>query len=51
MVYVAEFRREGSNTLASFPDCPGCQTFGRTRAQAVARASEALAGLARGASH
>jgi predicted RNase H-like HicB family nuclease/DNA-binding XRE family transcriptional regulator len=44
MQYIAVLKREGPNTLASFPDCPGCQTFGRTRARALANAREALEG-------
>lgn len=44
MEYVAKLTREGSNTLVSFPDCPGCQTFGRTRERALANAREALEG-------
>ena len=44
MQYAAILTREGMRTLVSFPDCPGCQTFGRTRAQALANAQEALEG-------
>jgi predicted RNase H-like HicB family nuclease/DNA-binding XRE family transcriptional regulator len=44
MEYVARLTREGLNTLVSFPDCPGCQTFGRTRERALANAREALEG-------
>ena len=44
MYYVAALRREGSRTLVSFPDCPGCQTFGRTRELALTNAREALEG-------
>ena len=44
MQYVASLKREGPNTLVSFPDCPGCQTFGRTRDRAIANAREALEG-------
>lgn len=44
MRYIATLAKEGHNTLVTFPDCPGCQTFGRTRAQAVANAAEALEG-------
>lgn len=44
MQYTAIVAREGSRTLVSFPDCPGCQTFGRTRAQAVVNGREALEG-------
>jgi DNA-binding XRE family transcriptional regulator len=42
--YVAQLRSEGSRTLVDFPDCPGCQTFGKTRAQALRRAREAVEG-------
>lgn len=44
MQYAAILTREGTRTLVSFPDCPGCQTFGRTREQALANAQEALEG-------
>ena len=44
MHYLAILRREGSKTLVSFPDCPGCQTFGRTREHALTNAVEALEG-------
>lgn len=44
MQYVAILKREGANTLVSFPDCPGCQTFGRTRERALLNAREALEG-------
>lgn len=44
MHYVAILKREGANTLVSFPDCPGCQTFGRTRERALSNAREALEG-------
>ena len=44
MEYVALLTREGHNTLVSFPDCPGCQTFGRTQERALANAREALEG-------
>lgn len=37
-------KREGTKTLVSFPDCPGCQTFGRTRERALSNAREALEG-------
>jgi predicted RNase H-like HicB family nuclease len=30
--------------LIDFPDCPGCQTFGDTREEALAMAAEALEG-------
>lgn len=44
MHYIAVLKREGANTLVSFPDCPGCQTFGRTRERALSNAREALEG-------
>ena len=44
MHYVATLKREGVNTLVNFPDCPGCQTFGRTRERALSNAREALEG-------
>lgn len=44
MHYVAVLKREGANMLVSFPDCPGCQTFGRTRERALSNAREALEG-------
>jgi predicted RNase H-like HicB family nuclease/DNA-binding XRE family transcriptional regulator len=44
MEFLAVLTREGGNTLATFPDCPGCQTFGRGRTRALANAQEALEG-------
>lgn len=44
MEYLAILTREGSNTLVSFPDCPGCQTFGKTEGRAIANARDALEG-------
>ena len=44
MQYLAVLKRERSNTLVSFPDCPGCQTFGRNREEALVNAREALEG-------
>jgi len=44
MYYVAKLRREGKHWLADFPDCPGCQTFGDSRDEAMQMASDALAG-------
>jgi putative transcriptional regulator len=43
MHYVAYISREGRNTLAEFPDCPGCQTFSDGEDLAE-RAREALEG-------
>jgi predicted RNase H-like HicB family nuclease/DNA-binding XRE family transcriptional regulator len=44
MQYIARLSREGSRWLVEFPDCPGCQTFGASRAEALAMASDALEG-------
>lgn len=44
MIYHALVTREGKRHLVSFPDCPGCQTFGTTRAGALAMAADALQG-------
>jgi predicted RNase H-like HicB family nuclease/transcriptional regulator with XRE-family HTH domain len=44
MEYIAKLTTEDGRWLVEFPDCPGCQTFGETKAQALAMASEALEG-------
>lgn len=44
MHYFARLTREGARWLIDFPDCPGCQTFGDTREEALAMAAEALEG-------
>jgi predicted RNase H-like HicB family nuclease/DNA-binding XRE family transcriptional regulator len=44
MRYLAALIKEGPNILVSFPDGPGCQTFGRTWVEAQERAHEALEG-------
>lgn len=44
MHYVAKLSREGKNWLVEFPDCPGCQTFGHSRDEALEMAREALEG-------
>lgn len=44
MEYIAKLAREGGRWLVEFPDCPGCQTFGETKAEAIAMAAEALEG-------
>ena len=44
MEYPARLKNEGTRTLVGFPDCPGCQTFGRNRADALRRAREAVEG-------
>jgi len=42
MKYIAKLKKEGKHWLAEFPDCPGCQTFGDSKAEAVEMAKEAL---------
>jgi antitoxin HicB len=44
MQYIARLTQEGGRWLIDFPDCPGCQTFGDTREEALAMAAEALEG-------
>lgn len=44
MQYLAKLTREGRHWLVSFPDCPGCQTFGGTKDEAIALAADALDG-------
>jgi predicted RNase H-like HicB family nuclease/transcriptional regulator with XRE-family HTH domain len=44
MEYVAKLAREDGRWLVEFPDCSGCQTFGETKEQAIAMATEALEG-------
>jgi antitoxin HicB len=44
MQYVAKLTREANRWLVAFPDCPGCQTFGDTREEALSMAAEALEG-------
>jgi len=44
MEYLARLRTEGTRTLVDFPDCPGCQTIGKNRVEALRRAREALEG-------
>lgn len=44
MRYPAIITREGRNTLAAFPSCPGCQTFAGPREPIVRLAAEALEG-------
>jgi hypothetical protein len=44
MRYPAVLTREGSNTLARFIDCPGCQTFAGPAQDIVERAAPALRG-------
>jgi predicted RNase H-like HicB family nuclease/DNA-binding XRE family transcriptional regulator len=42
--YVAKLTREGRHWLVNFPDCPGCQTFGGSKREAIEMAADALAG-------
>jgi predicted RNase H-like HicB family nuclease/DNA-binding XRE family transcriptional regulator len=44
MEYLARLHPEGNRTLVDFPDCPGCQTFGKSPAEALRRAREAVEG-------
>jgi DNA-binding XRE family transcriptional regulator/predicted RNase H-like HicB family nuclease len=44
MHYTAVVTKEGKQTLAEFPGCPGCQTFADPGEDIAARAEEALAG-------
>jgi antitoxin HicB len=44
MYYVAKLTREGRHWLVDFPDCPGCQTFGDSKNEALEMATDALAG-------
>lgn len=44
MQYTAILTKEGKNTLAEFPGCPGCQTFAEPSEDVAERAEEALAG-------
>ena len=44
MQYPAVVTKEGKNTLARFPDCPGCQTFAGPSQDIRARAADALRG-------
>src|SRR5437868_15472856 len=44
MHYVAKLTREGRHWLVNFPDCPGCQTFGDSKHEAMEMAADALAG-------
>lgn len=44
MQYPAVITREGKNTLAQFPDCPGCQTFAGPGQDIAAKAVDALEG-------
>lgn len=44
MEYPARITKEGKFILASFPDCPGCQTFVRERGDIRSMAQDALIG-------
>ncbi len=44
MKYIAKLKKQGKHWLAEFPDCPGCQTFGDSKAEAIAMAKDALFG-------
>src|SRR2546430_41628 len=44
MKYSALVTKEGKQTLAEFPQCPGCQTFADPGEDIAARAQEALEG-------
>jgi DNA-binding XRE family transcriptional regulator/predicted RNase H-like HicB family nuclease len=44
MQYTAFLTKEGKQTLAEFPGCPGCQTFADPGEDIAERAHEALAG-------
>ena len=44
MHYTAVVTKEGKQTLAEFPGCPGCQTFADPGEDIAERAGEALAG-------
>lgn len=47
MMYPAVITREGSNALAEFPDCPGCQTFSEPGEEIRDQAQDALEGWLR----
>ena len=44
MYYTAIITKEGKQTLADFPGCPGCQTFADPGEEIGERAAEALMG-------
>lgn len=44
MKYFAKLTQEDGQWLVEFPDCPGCQTFGKTKLEALEMAHEALEG-------
>ena len=44
MFYRGIIKQEDAHWLVEFPDCPGCQTFGESRDEALAMGAEALEG-------
>ena len=44
MEYRAKLTKEGANWLVEFPVCPGCQTFGSSKTEALRMGQEALEG-------
>ena len=44
LTYPAVLTREGQNTLISFPDCPGCETFSQPGEDMLGTAQDALTG-------
>ena len=44
MEYRAKIIQEGRNWLVQFSDCPGCQTFGKSKRDALQMGQEALEG-------
>jgi predicted RNase H-like HicB family nuclease/DNA-binding XRE family transcriptional regulator len=44
MEYRARLTKEGSNWLVEFPDCPGCQTFGASKGEALRMGQDAVEG-------
>ena len=42
--YRVSIAREGGYWLASFPDCPGCQTFAESLSDLLVASGEALEG-------
>lgn len=44
MEYRARLTKEGSNWLVEFQDCPGCQTFGASKVEALRMGQDAVEG-------
>jgi antitoxin HicB len=44
MEYRALIKQDGKDWLVEFPDCPGCQTFGASKEEAISMAQDALQG-------